>query len=184
MEDIINNADKKMQKSISSLEHSLAQIRTGRAHPGILSGVKVSYYGSETPLTQVANVVITDAQTLTVTPWEKNIAAEIDKSIRSSDLGLNPVMVGDSIRVPLPPLTEDRRKELVKNVKQEVEHAKIAIRNARRDANKEIKQLLEQKLISEDEQKKSESKIQVITDAATKKTDLMYTAKEQELMKI
>ena len=182
--DIQNDARNRMTKSLESLRHELAKIRTGRAHPSLLEHVHVDYYGSEVPIGQAASVTVEDARTLTVTPWDKTMVAPIEKAILKSDLGLNPNTAGQVIRIPLPPLTEERRKDLGRIVHQEGENAKIAIRNIRRDANHHIKELLKDKDISEDEERKAEHDIQTVTDVAVKKVDEIVAEKEQELLEI
>ncbi len=184
VDDIQKRTVERMQKSVESLRHELAKIRTGRAHPSLLEHVKVDYYGSEVPISQVANVTAEDARTLTVTPWEKNMVGVVDKAIRSSDLGLNPATSGMVIRVPMPPLTEQRRKELIKVVRHEGENGKVAIRNIRRDANSEIKAALKEKLISEDEERRIEEQIQKLTDQYIKEIDALLDEKEADLMAI
>jgi len=184
IDEIIKDAEIRMGKSIDSLHTELAKIRTGRAHPSILDQVKVDYYGTETPISQVANINIEDSRTLAVTPWEKPMVAAIEKAIMGSDLGLNPMSAGTVIRIPLPPLTEERRRDLVKIVKHEAENARIAIRNIRRDANSDFKDLLKEKEISEDESHQSEDSIQKLTDKHVTKVDEILTAKEAELMEI
>src|SRR6058998_2688123 len=162
--DIRQQAEQKMARSVESFKSELAKIRTGRAHPGILDQVHVDYYGSSVPISQVANVSLLDARTISVQPWEKGMGAKIEKAIRDSDLGLNPASMGDLIRVPMPPMSEERRKEMTKLVRHEGENAKIAIRNLRRDANEHVKKLVKDKIASEDEQKRSEAEIQKLTD--------------------
>ena len=184
IDEIIKDAEIRMGKSIDSLHTELAKIRTGRAHPSILDQVKVDYYGTETPINQVANINIEDSRTLAVTPWEKPMVAAIEKAIMGSDLGLNPMSAGTVIRIPLPPLTEERRRDLVKLVKHEAENARIAIRNIRRDANSDFKDLLKEKEISEDESHQSEDSVQKLTDKHVAKVDEILTAKEAELMEI
>ena len=171
-----------MNKSLESLRKELAKIRTGRAHPSLLEHVQVDYYGSEVPISQAASVNIEDARTLAVTAWDKTMVGIIEKAILKSDLGLNPLVAGTVIRIPLPPLTEERRIELGKVVHHEGENAKIAIRNIRRDANTHIKDLLKEKEISEDDDRKAEHDIQQITDLAVKKTDEIVADKEKELL--
>ncbi len=184
VEDIQKRTLERMQKSVESLRHELAKIRTGRAHPSLLEHVKVEYYGNEVPISQVANVTAEDARTLTVTPWEKNMVGVVDKAIRASDLGLNPATSGMVIRVPMPPLTEQRRKELIKVVRHEGENGKVAIRNIRRDANSEIKAALKEKLISEDQERRIEEQIQKLTDQFIKEIDVLLDEKEVDLMAI
>jgi len=182
--DIQKDARNRMTKSLESLRHELAKIRTGRAHPSLLEHVHVDYYGSEVPIGQAASVTVEDARTLSVTPWDKSMVGPIEKAILKSDLGLNPSTAGQVIRIPLPPLTEERRKDLGRIVHQEGENAKIAIRNIRRDANHHIKELLKDKDISEDEERKAEHDIQSVTDVAVKKVDEIVEEKEQELLEI
>lgn len=182
--DIQNDARNRMTKSLDSLRHELAKIRTGRAHPSLLEHVHVDYYGSEVPIGQAASVTVEDARTLSVTPWDKSMVGPIEKAILKSDLGLNPNTAGQVIRIPLPPLTEERRRDLGRVVHQEGENAKIAIRNIRRDANHHVKELLKEKDISEDEERKAEHDIQAVTDVAVKKVDEIVAEKEQELLEI
>jgi ribosome recycling factor len=174
----------RMNKSLESLRHELAKIRTGRAHPSLLEHVHVDYYGSEVPIGQAASVAVEDSRTLSVTPWDKSMVQVIEKAILTSDLGLNPSTAGQVIRIPLPPLTEERRIELGKVVHREGENAKIAIRNIRRDANHHIKELLKKKDISEDEDRKAEAEIQSVTDLAISKVDEIVAEKERELLEI
>lgn len=181
---INSEAGERMKKSIESLSHSLAKLRTGRAHPSLLEGVSVEYYGNSTPLNQVASVTVTDSQTLSVTPYEKSMVPEVDKAIRNADLGLNPAVAGQVIRVPLPPLTEERRIALTKQVKAEVETARIAIRNIRRDANTQIKTLLKDKDITEDEERKGQDDIQKLTDKHISEVEKIAQEKETDLMKV
>lgn len=182
--EIKKDAKTRMGKSLESLRHELAKIRTGRAHPSLLEHVQVDYYGSEVPISQAASVTIDDARTLAVTPWDKNMVQVIEKAIMKSDLGLNPNTAGQVIRIPLPPLTEERRIELGKVVHNEGENAKIAIRNIRRDANHHLKELLKEKEISEDEERRAENEIQQVTDDAVKSVDEIVAEKEQELLEI
>lgn len=182
--DIQKNAKTRMTKTVHSLEEELGRLRAGRANPSILEGVVVSYYGNDTPLTQVAQIVVEGALMLAVKPFEKRLVPEIEKAIRSADLGLNPANSGDVIRVPFPPLSEERRKELIKKVKAEVENSKVAIRNIRRDANQEIKDMLKEKSISEDEQRKAEEVMQKLTDDFIKQADAIMARKEKDLMEI
>ncbi len=180
--DILKDAEQRMEKCIANLLEDFNKVRTGRAHPDILAHVKVSYYGSDTPLTQLANVTTADAQTLSIRPWEKNIIPEIEKAIREADLGLNSVTAGEVIRVPMPPLSEERRKDFVKLVKNEAENARIAIRNVRRDANADIKDLTGE--ISEDDQRVGETKVQDLTNGFIKRIDEALAKKEDDLMEI
>lgn len=184
IDDIKQDAEERMQKSIESLKHDLAKVRTGRAHPSLLDQVTVEYYGSEVPLSQVANVGTEDARTLKVIPWEKPMAAKIEKAILASNLGLNPANDGTVIRVPLPPLTEERRRDLVKVVKGEAEGARVAIRNIRRDANSTLKMLLKEKEISEDEEHKAGDDVQKLTDRYIKEVEGVLEKKEKELMEV
>lgn len=178
------SADQRMQKSIETLKADLSKVRTGRAHTGILDHVMVDYYGSPTNLTQVANVTLIDARTIGVQPWEKKMMTTIEKAIREADLGLNPASQGDIIRVPTPPLTEERRKEMVKLVKTEGEDAKIAIRNIRRDANESLKKLLKDKAISEDEERRAQDDVQKLTDKFVAEVDKLLGEKEKEVLTV
>ena len=182
--DIQKDTRVRMGKSLESLRHELAKIRTGRAHPSLLEHVHVDYYGSEVPINQAANVTVEDARTLSVTPWDKTMVQAIEKAILRSDLGLNPSTAGQVIRIPLPPLTEERRRELGKVVHHEGENTKIAIRNIRRDAIHHIKELLKEKDISEDEERKAEHEIQNVTNMAVSKADGIVAKKEKELLEI
>ena len=181
---IQNDTRTRMNKSLEALRHELAKIRTGRAHPSLLEHVHVEYYGNEVPINQAASVAIEDARTLSVSPWDKNMVKAIEKAILTSDLGLNPSTAGQVIRIPLPPLTEERRRDLGKIVHHEGENAKIAIRNIRRDANHQIKELLKDKAISEDDERRAEAEIQNVTDLAVSKVDEIVAEKEQELLEI
>lgn len=174
----------KMDQSIAAFQHNLTKIRTGRANPGLLDTVHVDYYGSSVPISQVANVSLLDARTISVQPWEKGMGAKIEKAIRESDLGLNPASMGDLIRVPMPPMSEERRKEMTKLVRHEGESAKIAVRNLRRDANEAVKKLVKDKLASEDEQKRAETEIQKVTDRHVIAIDQMVASKEQEILAV
>lgn len=182
--DIKKNAEQKMLKSIEAFKTELTKIRTGRAHPGILDQVQIEYYGSPVPISQVANVSLLDARTISVQPWEKGMGAKIEKAIRESDLGLNPSTQGDLIRVPMPPLTEERRKELTKVVKGAAEDAKVAVRNLRRDANEHAKRLLKDKEITEDEDRRSQDDVQKLTDRHIAEIDKLVQAKEAEIMAV
>ncbi|AFJ42767.1 ribosome recycling factor [Francisella orientalis] len=182
--DILKDAENRMSKTLEVLADDLAKIRTGRVHPDILAHVTIDYYGSATPITQVANVIVLDARTLGITPWEKGLAGKIEKAIITSDLGLNPTNLGDSLRVPMPALNEERRKELVKLVKSETESGRVSIRNIRRDANSDIKELLKEKEITEDEAKRAEDNIQKITDKMIAQADALAVKKEQDLMEV
>lgn len=176
--------EQKMQKSIEVLKADLAKVRTGRAHTGLLDHVMVEYYGSMVPVNQVANVTLIDARTIGVQPWEKNMVSKVEKAIRDSDLGLNPATQGEIIRVPMPALTEERRRDLTKVVRHEGETAKVAVRNLRRDANQQLKDAVKDKLISEDEERRAEDEIQKLTDRAVAEIDKLLAQKEQELMQI
>jgi len=184
IDEIIQDADTRMKKSVDALHNELAKIRTGRAHPSLLDHVKVDYYGVATPLNQVANVVIEDSRTLAVSPWEKPMVQAIEKAIMTADLGLNPVTAGTVIRVPMPALTEERRRDLVKVVKHEGENSRVAIRNIRRDANSDFKDLLKEKEISEDEERKAEEKIQKLTDKYVALVDEALVVKEKGMMEM
>jgi ribosome recycling factor len=182
--DVISNVDQKMSKSIEALKSALAKIRTGRASTGILEHIQVDYYGNPTPISQVAALGLADARTITVTPWEKNMIAAVEKAVRDSDLGLNPATQGNVIRVPMPALTEERRKDLVKVVKSEGEDSKIAIRNLRRDGNEQLKKLTKDKLISEDDERRSQDDIQKRTDRFVAEVDKLVQEKEKEIMTV
>ncbi len=182
--EIKSDADTRMKKSIEAFKTALSKIRTGRAHPSLLDDVCINYYGTPTPIKQVANIGVEEGRTLTVSPWEKHLVPDVEKAIMASDLGLNPSTSGDLIRLPLPPLTEETRKELTKVVRAEAENAKIALRNVRRDANGDLKELLKEKEISEDEERKGEEDIQKITDKHVKGVDELTVQKEKELMEI
>lgn len=182
--EIRTGAQQKMDKSVEALKHDLAKIRTGRAHTGLLDHIQVDYYGSMVPLSQVANVGLGDARTITVQPWEKKMVPVIEKAIRESDLGLNPATVGDLIRVPMPALTEERRKELTKVVRHEGENAKVAVRNLRRDANAHLKELLKKKLVSEDDERRAQDEIQKLTDRHIADIDKLIGEKEKEILTV
>ncbi len=182
--DIKKSAEQRMLKSIDSLKTDLGKIRTGRAHTGILDHVTVDYYGNQVPISQVANVSLMDARTIMVTPWEKKLVAAIEKSIRESSLGLNPAAQGDAIRVPMPPLTEERRKDLAKIVRAEGENARVAVRNQRRDANQSLKDLVKKKQLAEDEERKAQDDIQKLTDRHIAEIDKLVSTKESELMAV
>ncbi len=184
IEDILKDADDRMDKTLRALRSELSKIRTGRAHPSLLEHISVEYYGSRVPLNQAANINVLDARTLGVSPWDKNMVTEIEKAILNSDLGLNPVTTGSVMRVPLPALTQERRKELTKVVRSEAEKARVALRNIRRDANHHIKELLKEKLITEDEDRRHEGRIQEITDVHIKNIEEILKDKEAELMEI
>ena len=178
------NTETKMKKSLEALKNDLAKVRTGRAHTGLLDHVTVDYYGTETPLTNVANVSLLDARTIGITPWEKKMVGAIEKAIRESDLGLNPAAMGDTIRVPMPALTTERRKELVKVVRGEAENARVAVRNLRRDANHHLKEALKDKEISEDDERRAQDDIQKLTDKHVAEIDKMLQHKEAELLAV
>ena len=182
--DVKRVTERKMEKSIEALKADLAKVRTGRAHTGLLDHVQVEYYGSLVPINTVANVTLIDARTLGVQPWEKGMAAKVEKAIRDCDLGLNPASQGDLIRVPMPPLTEARRRDLIKVVKAEAEGAKVAVRNLRRDANESVKKLVKDKEASEDDQKRSEADVQKLTDKFIAEIDALVAAKEQDIMAV
>ena len=182
--DIKAEAEKKMKKSLEALGSAFNKIRTGRAHPAILDSVMVNYYGQETPLKQVASVNVEDNRTLLVAPWEKNLVSTIEKAIMMSDLGLNPSTNGDAIRVPMPMLTEETRKEMVKQARADAEHGRVSIRNARRDANSMLKDLLKDKEISEDDQRRGEEEIQKLTDKHIAEVDKLLKVKEEDLMAV
>jgi ribosome recycling factor len=184
IEDIKKDAAARMAKSIDSLKHDLVKLRTGRAHTSLLDHITVSYYGSETPLNQVASTTIGDARTLVVTPWEKNLVQAIEKAILTSDLGLNPVTAGTVIRIPLPPLTEERRRDLIKLVRQEGENSRVAVRNIRREANADLKELLKEKDITEDEERRAQEAVQKLTDKYIGEVDKVVAVKEAELLEI
>jgi ribosome recycling factor len=182
--DIKKTAEQKMGRSIESFKAELQKIRTGRAHPGILDQVQVEYYGSHVPISQVANVTLLDSRTISVQPWEKGMGAKIEKAIRESDLGLNPAAQGDLLRVPMPALTEERRKDLTKVVRHAAEEAKIAIRNLRRDANEHARRLAKDKEITEDEERRSLDELQKLTDRTIGEVDRLTSAKEAEIMAV
>jgi ribosome recycling factor len=182
--DVKKNTESKMDQSILAFKNNLGKIRTGRANPALLDVVMVDYYGSMVPLSQVANVSLLDSRTISVQPWEKGMGAKIEKAIRESDLGLNPASMGDLIRVPMPPMSEERRKEMTKLVRSEGEAAKIAVRNLRRDANESVKKLVKDKLASEDDQKRAEADVQKVTDKHIVEIDRLVAAKEQEVMAV
>jgi len=182
--DIKQSAEQKMQKSLEVLKIDLGKIRTGRAHTGILDHVQVDYYGSQMPINQVANISLADARTITVQPWEKNLISKVEKAIRDADLGLNPSTNGDIIRVPMPALTEERRKDLIKVVRGEAEEAKVSVRNIRRDANDALKKLLKDKEVSEDDERRAQDEIQKLTDKFVAEVDKALQAKETDLMAV
>jgi ribosome recycling factor len=182
--DIKKSAEEKMKKTLETLKVDLGKIRTGRAHTGLLDHVMVDYYGTPTPINGVANVTLLDARTIAVTPWEKKLVAAIDKAIRDSDLGLNPATMGETVRVPMPALTEERRKDLIKVVHKEGEAARVAVRNIRRDANNHLKDLLKQKKAAEDEERRAQDDVQKLTDRHIAEIDKALTAKEADLMAV
>ncbi|MGI9224802.1 MAG: ribosome recycling factor [Woeseiaceae bacterium] len=184
LEEIKKDAGERMAKSVASLRQELTKIRTGRAHTSLLDHLTVEYYGSQVPLNQVSNVGVEDSRTLTVTPWEKDMVAVIEKAIMGSDLGLNPMSAGTVIRVPLPPLTEERRKDMIRVVRHEAEGGRIAIRNIRRDAIHDIKELMKEKMIGEDDEHRAEDEIQTITDKYIAQVDKALGEKESELMEV
>lgn len=184
LSDVKRSTEQKMHKSLESLKSALIKIRTGRAHAGILDQVMVDYYGSMVPIAQVANVTVQDARTIGVQAWEKKMVSVIDKAIREADLGLNPVTVGELIRVPMPPLSEERRKELAKLARTEGEQAKVAVRNLRRDGNEQLKKLLKDKAISEDEDRRGQEEVQKLTDRHIGEIDKLISTKEQEIMTV
>lgn len=179
---IKQDAQQRMTKSVDALRHELQRVRTGRASTALVEHLKVNYYGSDVPLSQVANVVVADARSLTITPWEKNMVQPVEKAILASDLGLNPTTAGTTIRLIMPALTEERRRELAKHVSHEGENAKVAIRNIRRDAMHNVKELLKDKKITEDEERRAEDEVQKLTDKSIKDVDAVVKAKEDELM--
>ena len=184
LDNIKKESEQKMIKSVESLKSNLAKIRTGRAHPSILDGIKVDYYGNESPLPQVSSIKVEDARTLILVVWEKDMVSKIEKAIINSDLGLNPAVAGTNIRIPMPPLTEERRMDFIKLVKNEVEQTRVAIRNIRRDANTKAKDLVKNKEISEDEEKQANEHIQKITDSYIKNSDEILKDKEADLMQV
>jgi ribosome recycling factor len=184
IDDIKKDAGIRMGKSVEALVLEMAKIRTGRAHPSLLDHISVNYYGNETPIKQVANVSVEDGRTLAVTPWEQSMVSAVEKAIMNSDLGLNPSSAGNVIRVPLPPLTEERRKDLIRIVRQEAEQARVAVRNVRRDANHELKDAAKEKLISEDDERRGGEEVQKLTDKYVKEIDKVLEDKEKDLMAI
>ena len=182
--DIKKNAEQKMNRSLETLKADFGKVRTGRAHTGILDHVTVDYYGNPTPINQVANLTLVDARTIGVQPWEKNMVGQVEKAIRDADLGLNPATNGDLIRVPMPMLTEERRRDLIKVVKSEAENARVAVRNVRRDANEQLKKLLKEKEISEDEERRAQDDIQKLTDRFVAEVDKALQSKEADLMAV
>ena len=184
IDEIKKNAEQKMSKSLEALKHDLAKVRTGRAHTGLLDHIQVDYYGAPVPIAQVANLSLLDARTISVQPWEKNMVGKVEKAIRDSDLGLNPATQGELIRVPMPALTEERRKELIKVVRHEGENAKIAIRNLRRDAITHLKDALKKHEVSEDDERRAQDDVQKLTDRYVAEVDRMLAEKEKDLMAV
>ncbi|HWQ37637.1 MAG TPA: ribosome recycling factor [Burkholderiales bacterium] len=184
LSEVKKSAEQKMQKSLEALKADLGKVRTGRAHAGLLDHIQVDYYGTPTPLNQVAAVSVMDARTLSVQPWEKKMLPVIEKAIRDSDLGLNPSTMGEAVRVPMPPLTEERRKELIKVVRHEAENARVAVRNVRRDAIHQLKEMLKAKQVSEDEERRAQEEIQKLTDRYVAEVDKTLAAKEKDLMAV
>lgn len=184
IEDLKQDASQRMTKSIESLQSELSKIRTGRAHPSLLEHITVDYYGSETPLQQVASISIADPRTLMVTPWEKPMLPVVEKAIRQSDLGLNPASMGEGIRVPLPALTEERRRDMTRLVRNEAENARVAVRNIRRDANQQLKEALKEKMISEDDERRGQDIIQKLTDKFVAEIEKCLTTKEADLLEV
>lgn len=184
MQETTKDINTRMTKSIETLKHELTKVRTGRANPGLLDHIKVSFYGTDTPLNQVANITVENARALLITPWDKSTVPLIEKAIISADLGLNPVTTGNMIRVPMPPLNEERRKELVKVVRDEAEGTRVAIRNIRRDANQSLKDLLKAKTINEDDERRGQTEIQKLTDKFIAEVDKVLATKEAELMEV
>ena len=182
--DIKKTTEQKMLKSVEAFKNELTKIRTGRAHAGLLDQVHLEYYGSMVPISQIANVTLLDARTISVQPWEKGMGAKIEKAIRESDLGLNPASQGDLIRVPMPPLTEERRRELTKVVKHTGEEAKVAVRNLRRDANEQVKKLLKDKQVTEDEERRAQDEVQKLTDRMIAEIDRLIQAKDAEILAV
>lgn len=184
LKQLADDAEERLKKCIDGLHRDLSKVRTGRASPGLLDGVMVPYYGNDTPLSQVANVAVSDSRTLAVTPWEKALVPAIEKAIRGADLGLNPINTGGIIRVPMPPLTEERRKDLIRLVRQEGESSRVSVRNVRRDANNQLKEALKAKEISEDDERQGQDVIQKLTDKYIAQIDKLLAAKETDLMEI
>lgn len=184
LEDVKKDATERMQKCVLSLRNELKRLRTGRAHPSLLEHLRVEYYGNEVPLTQVANVAVEDARTLTITPWEKNMVQVIEKAIMKSDLGLMPATAGTVIRVPMPAMTEERRREMTKVVRHEAENARVAVRNVRRDVMSELKDMLKEKLLSQDDDRRAQEDVQKLTDKHVAEIDQVLAEKEKELMQV
>jgi ribosome recycling factor len=184
IDDVRKNTEQKMKKTVETLKSDLGKIRTGRAHAGLLDHIVVDYYGAQTPVPQLANVTLIDARTIGVSPWDKKMSGAIEKAIRDSDLGLNPSAMGDMVRVPMPALTEERRKDLIKVVRHEGENARVAVRNIRRDANQHLKDLLKQKKVAEDGERRAQDEVQKLTDRHIGEIDKLLQQKESELMAI
>jgi ribosome recycling factor len=184
IDDILRDAGTRMDKAIEALQHEVAKVRTGRAHTSLLDHIKVEYYGSEVPISQAATISVVDARTLSVSAWDKGLTKALEKAIRQSDLGLNPAVAGDVIRIPLPPLTEERRRDLIRVVRHEVEQARVAIRNIRRDANHHLKELVKDKDVSEDDERRAEEKTQRMTDEHIARVEVALANKEKELLEI
>lgn len=184
IDDVARDADARMNKTLEALRNEFAKLRSGRAHPSLLDHITVEYYGSQVPLSQVANITVLDPRTLSVAPWDKNMVPIIEKAIMNSDLGLNPATSGTVMRIPLPPLTEERRRDMTRVVRHEAENARVAIRNIRRDANQSLKHMVKNKEISEDDERRGEEKIQQLTDAHVKRVEEILAAKEHEIMEV
>ena len=184
MHKVIKDAEVKMQKSIDSFKFEMSKLRTGRAHPSLIEHLKVDYYGNETPLQQVANIAVEDGRTLVVSPWEKSMVQPIEKAIYKSDLGLTPMTAGTVIRIPMPPLTEERRRDITKVLRQDAEGARVAVRNVRRDMMSDVKEMLKEKLVSQDEERKAETDIQKLTDKHIAEIEQLLAAKEKEVMQV
>jgi len=184
LEDLKKDADARMHKCVQAFQADLKKLRTGRAHPSLVEHLKVDYYGSEVPLQQVANISVEDARTLTISPWEKSMVGPIEKAIHKSELGLSPMTAGQVIRVPLPPLTEERRRDITKVVRQDSENARVSIRNVRRDVLADIKELLKEKAISQDDERKAQDEIQKLTDRHVAEIDQQLAAKEKEILQV
>ena len=184
LEDLKKDADARMHKCVQAFQADLKKLRTGRAHPSLVEHLKVDYYGSEVPLQQVANISVEDARTLTISPWEKSMVGPIEKAIHKSELGLSPMTAGQVIRVPLPPLTEERRRDISKVVRQDAENARVSIRNVRRDVLADIKELLKEKEISQDDERKAQDEIQKLTDRHVAEIDQQLAAKEKEILQV
>lgn len=184
LEDVKKDAQARMSKCVQTFQADMKKLRTGRAHPSLIEHLKVDYYGSEVPLQQVASINVEEGRTLVVSPWEKNIVPAIEKAIHKSDLGLNPVTAGTVIRIPMPPLTEERRREIIKVVRHEAENARVAVRNVRRDVMQDVKELLKEKLISQDDERRGEAEIQKLTDKFIAEIDQFLAQKEKEIMQV